>query len=142
MISLCRLALLSLVLAVPLFSAEAQPAAATEMKPPPTLKQFIYVLHLVPRLHDDAAWTPADQAAIRKHVAHLKTATDHGKLIVAGRTLEPGDKTFGLVIFHAPDEADAEAFMKSDPAVAEQIMSAELHPYHVAFQSFFQTEVS
>jgi uncharacterized protein len=101
---------------------------------PPTLKQFIYVLRLVPRLHDEKAWTGADQAAFKRHVEHLKVATDHGKLIMAGRTVEPGDKTFGLVIFHAPNEADAEAFMKSDPAVAEQIMTAELHPYQVGFR--------
>ena len=133
MISLCRLALLSLVLAAPFLSAEDKPAASTDMKPP-VLHQFIYMLRLVPRLHDDNAWTAADQAAIKGHVAHLKAATDRGKLIVAGRTLEPGEKTFGLVIFHAPDEADAQAFMNSDPAVVEKVMTAELHPYQVAFR--------
>ena len=133
MISLRRLAFFSLLFAAPLLFAAEKPAAPNEMKSPPP-KQFLYVLRLVPRLHDDKAWTEADQAAIRKHVAHLKAATDRGKLIVAGRTLEPGDKTFGLVIFYAPDDADAQAFMNSDPAVLERIMTAELHPYHVAFR--------
>jgi uncharacterized protein YciI len=100
----------------------------------PTLKQFLYVLRLTPRLHDDKAWTTADQAAIKGHIEHLRAATDHGKLILAGRTLEPGDRTFGLVVFHAPDEADARAFMNSDPAIVGKIMTAELHPYQVAFR--------
>jgi len=132
-ISICRLALLSLVLAAPLLPAEEKPAAANDMKPPP-LKQFLYVLRLTPRLHDDKAWTDADQAAIKAHVGHLKAATDRGQLLLAGRTLEPGDKTFGLVVFHAPDEANARAFMNADPAVVSKIMTAELHPYHVAFR--------
>jgi uncharacterized protein YciI len=135
MISLCRLALLSFMLLAPLLSAEEKPAASTEMKQP-SPKQFIYVLRLVPRLHDDNAWTEADQAVIKAHVAHLKTATDRGKLMLAGRTLEPGDKTFGLVVFTASDEADARAFMNADPAVTGGIMTAELHLYHVAFRGW------
>lgn len=125
---------LSLVLAAPLISAEGKPAP-TEMKPPPP-KQFLYVLRLVPRLHDDRAWTDADQAIVHRHVAHLKAATDRGQLVLAGRTQEPGDRTFGLVVFHAPDEAAARAFMESDPTVVENIMTAELHPYQIAFRGW------
>ena len=102
----------------------------------PSLKQFLYVLRLIPRLHDDKAWADPDQAVIKAHVAHLKAATDRGQLVLAGRTLEPGDKTFGLVVFHAPDETTARAFMESDPAVAGGIMTAELHPYQVAFRGW------
>jgi uncharacterized protein YciI len=100
----------------------------------PKLKQFVYVLRLVPRLHDDQAWTAADNAAVGRHFAHLQAATKEGRVILAGRTLEPGAKTFGLVIFEAADEAAARAFMNSDPSVIEKIMTAELHPYAVALQ--------
>ena len=48
--------------------------------------------------------------------------------------MEPGDKTFGLVIFEATDEPAARAFMESDPAVTGKIMTAQLHPYSVALQ--------
>lgn len=134
MISLCRLAFFSLMFVAPLLSAGENPAASNEMKPPPPPKEFLYVLRLIPRLHDDKAWTEADQAAINGHVAHLKAATDRGQLVLAGRTLEPGDRTFGLVVFLAPNEEVARAFMNADPAVAGGIMTAELHPYHVAFR--------
>jgi uncharacterized protein YciI len=122
------------LLAVMVFSALS--ASAEEKTPPAAAKpkQFVYVLRLVPRLHDDKAWTEADNAIIGRHFAHLKAATGRGQLILAGRTLEPGDKTFGLVIFEAADATAARAFMNSDPSVAENIMTAELHPYAVALR--------
>ncbi|HEV2842914.1 MAG TPA: YciI family protein [Chthoniobacterales bacterium] len=103
--------------------------------PEPTKpKQFIYVLRLVPRLHADANWTKEDEAVIGRHLASFKEAIKRGQLILAGRTLEPGDKTFGVAIFEAADEAAARKFMESDPAVAGGLMTAELHPFAVALQ--------
>ncbi|HEX5648455.1 MAG TPA: YciI family protein [Steroidobacteraceae bacterium] len=113
------------------------PAAVAEAAPGPVagkLQQFLYVLRLAPRLHDDAAWTDADNAAVSRHFEHLKQATAAGRVILAGRTVEPGDKTFGLVIFEAADEGEARRFMESDPAVVAGVMSATLHPYAVALQ--------
>jgi uncharacterized protein YciI len=55
-------------------------------------------------------------------------------LILAGRTSEPGDKTFGIAIFEANDEAAARKFMESDPAVVAGLMTAELHPFAVALE--------
>ena len=109
-------------------SAASPPFAA------PQPKQFVYVLRLVPRLHDDKAWTETDNAVIGRHVAHLKSGTERGQIILAGRTMEPGDKTFGLVIFTAENEAVARAFMQADPCVSDKIMTAELHPYAVVFR--------
>jgi uncharacterized protein YciI len=97
-------------------------------------KQFIYVLRLVPRLHADANWSKEDEAVISRHLDNFKEAIKRGQLILAGRTLEPGDKTFGVAIFEAKDEAAARTFMESDPAVAAGLMTAELHPFAVALQ--------
>lgn len=119
---------LSLFSLVPLQAADGAPAPAPK-------KQFLYVLRLVPRLHDDKAWTPADQSAVGRHFERLKAATATGQVILAGRTTESGDKTMGLVIFEAADEAAARAFMEGDPAVAENVMTATLHPYAVALRA-------
>ena len=97
-------------------------------------KQFIYVLRLVPRLHADSAWTKEDNAALERHFARFQQAAKSGQLILAGRTSEPGDKTFGIAIFEAPDEVAARKFMEEDPAVAGGLMTAELHPFAVALQ--------
>jgi uncharacterized protein YciI len=105
-------------------------AQTPETKP----KQFIYVLRLVPRLHSDTAWTKEDKMALDRHFTRFKLAIEKRELILAGRTTEPGDKTFGIAIFEAPDEAAARSFMESDPAVVAGLMTAELHPFAVALQ--------
>jgi uncharacterized protein YciI len=97
-------------------------------------KQFIYVLKLVPRLHADSAWTKEDNAALERHFVRFQQAARSGQLILAGRTSEPGDKTFGIAIFEAPDENAARKFMEEDPAIAGGLMTAELHPFAVALQ--------
>ncbi len=105
------------------FSA-AQPAEG--------LKQYIYVLHPVERLHAPGAWTEQDNAAVSAHFQRLQDATASGKVILAGKTDEPDATTFGIVIFEATNDAEAKAFMESDPAVVGGVMLAELHPYSVA----------
>jgi uncharacterized protein len=109
-------------------SLPAQPPKAE--KP----QQFIYVLRLVPRLYSDSNWTKEDKTVLERHLARFQEATKSGQLILAGRTKEPGDKTFGIAIFEAPDEAAARAFMQADPAVAGGLMTAELHPFAVALE--------
>ena len=97
-------------------------------------KQFIYVLRLVPRLYADSAWTKEDSAVLGRHFARFQDAAKSGQLILAGRTSEPGDKTFGIAIFEATDEDAARKFMQEDPAVVGGLMTAELHPFAVALQ--------
>jgi uncharacterized protein YciI len=97
-------------------------------------KQFIYVLRLVPRLHADSAWTKEDNTVLARHFTRFQEATKSGQLILAGRTSEPGDKTFGIAIFEAADEDAARKFMQEDPAVAGGLMTAELHPFAVALE--------
>jgi uncharacterized protein YciI len=97
-------------------------------------KQFIYVLRLVPRLYDDKNWTKEDNAVLERHFVRFQEASKSGQLILAGRTSEPGDKTFGIAIFRASDEAAARAFMEADPAVSAGLMTAELHPFAVALE--------
>ena len=134
--SLSLFLLAALLLApLALIAADQKTATAATAPAVPKPKQFIYVLKLVPRLHDDKAWTDADKAVIGKHVANFQAATKSGQLLLAGRTLEAGDKTFALAIFTAATEAEAEAFMKADPCVAGGLMTATLHPFHAAFGS-------
>ena len=110
-----------------------QPLPAQESKSEKP-KQFIYVLHLVPRLHADANWMPQDENVLQRHFVRFQEAIKSGQLILAGRTSEPGDKTFGIAIFQAKDEAAARKFMEEDPAVAGGVMTAELHPFTVALE--------
>jgi uncharacterized protein YciI len=52
--------------------------------------------------------------------------------VLAGRTEEALDRTFGLVVFEAESEDAARKFMVGDPAVVAGVMVATLHPYSIA----------
>lgn len=129
-----RLALATALLTTFAFAADPAPApaAVTAPAPAPKLKHFLIVLRPVPRLFDEKAWTKEDNAAVGAHFNRLKAAVAEGKVILAGRTTEPLDRTMGLVIFAAPDEAAAREFMNADPCVAQGVMTATLHPYGLA----------
>ena len=62
-------------------------------------------------------------------------AIKSGQLILAGRTQEPGDKTLGIAIFRASDEAAARAFVKADPLISAGLMTADLHPFALALEN-------
>jgi uncharacterized protein YciI len=110
------------------------PGAAAETATAGTPQQFLYMLRVAPHLHDQAKWSDRDKAATARHFERLKKATADGSVILAGRTTEALDKTFGLVVFEAQDEKAAKAFMEADPAVVAGVMTATLHPYSVALQ--------
>ena len=111
--------------------AFASTAIATE---PATAapKQFLGILRLTERLYVDTAWTKEDSDAVGQHFLRLKEEAKKRKVIFAGRTLEPGDKTMGLVVFEAVNLREAEEFMSADPAVIAGVMKAEVHPYQIA----------
>ena len=51
---------------------------------------------------------------------------------LAGRTLETGAQTFGLVVFTAASEAKAQKLVDDDPGVREGVMTVELFPFRIA----------
>ncbi|MGB7903286.1 MAG: YciI family protein [Steroidobacteraceae bacterium] len=106
----------------------------TQAQEAPKVQQYVYVLRVAPALHDQAKWTQADNDAVSQHFARLAAAAKAGQVIFAGRTTEPLDTTFGLVVFEAEGEAAARQFMESDPAVVAGVMTATLHPYALALQ--------
>jgi uncharacterized protein YciI len=110
-------------------AATAQPAAEAT-KP----QQFVAVLRLVPRLHVQSAWTPADEQAVGRHFRRLQEGAAAGNVILAGRTQEPLEETFGLIVFEAADPAAARTWAEADPAVAAGVMTVEVHPYQVAIE--------
>jgi uncharacterized protein len=124
-----RLFLASLLLASAAWAADPAPPSA------PKLQHFLIILRPVPRLFDEKAWTKEDNAAVGAHFNRLKAAVAEGKVLLAGRTTEPLDRTMGLVIFSAPDEAAAREFMNADPCVVAGVMTATLHPYGLALMA-------
>jgi uncharacterized protein len=99
---------------------------------PAKLSQFICVLRVAPNRYDPNGWTKEENAAVENHFNRLKDAVDRGLVILAGRTAEPLDKTFGIVVFEAKDQETVAEFMNQDPAVAAGLFNFELHPFSVA----------
>ena len=120
------LAALLAIAILPAGQSFAQEARARE--------QYVYVLQVAPEYQQEASWTDTENAVVAQHFERLATAVKSGQVIMAGRTTEPLDKTFGLVIFEADSEAAAREFMHADPAVMTGLMTATLHPYAVALQ--------
>lgn len=77
--------------------------------------------------------TLEEDEIIDQHVAYLQDLTQKGVLILAGRTLNTDESSFGVTIFEAEDETAAREIMENDPAVKNGIMAASLFPYRVAF---------
>lgn len=123
-------ALLLLALAL----ASAPLLRADEAAPAVKRQTYVYVLKLVPRLHDEQAWTETDKGTVGRHFQRLKDATAAGQVVFAGRTMESGDKTFGLVVFEADNEAAAKKFADEDPAVAGGAMTVTVHPFALVLQ--------
>ena len=123
-----------MLLAVSMLTPALAPAQAVEAvaaKP----QQFIYVLRVAPKYHDEKSWQEADNAAVSSHFKRLQEAVARGQVILAGRTTEALDQTFGIVIFEAVSEQAARRFMETDPAVEAGVMTATLHPYAVALRA-------
>jgi uncharacterized protein YciI len=112
-----------LLLAAPLAFAE-----------PPKPQQFVYLLKVAPSMQDPQKWGDKEKAAAGAHFQRLQKATAEGMVVHAGRSTESLDKTFGIVVFEAADEAAAKKFAQEDPAVQAGLMTATVHPYTVVLQ--------
>jgi uncharacterized protein YciI len=98
--------------------------------------QYIYTITLIDRLHDRKKWTAEDQEAVNKHFEYLKIQMHLGKMILAGRTQNDLKDTFGIVIFNAQDDEDAQNFMENDPSIMAGVMIGNLYPYAIALSKF------
>ena len=92
------------------------------------LSTFIYVLRLV-RPEPVGSLSSQEEAVVSEHFEYLRNALLEGKLILAGRCV---DAEFGIVIFRARAEKQADEFMRNDPAIKKGVMTAEMHPFRIA----------
>jgi uncharacterized protein YciI len=79
---------------------------------------------------DPSAWTEADNAVGGAHFERLRAGALEGRVILAGLPLDPEGPA--VVIFEADSEADARAFMETDPFVSEGLFTATLYPFVAA----------
>ena len=95
---------------------------------------FIYQLRLVPHYRDESNWTDGTRRIVSDHFNHLKHNCDKGKVLIAGRSdLSISDTdNFGICIFEAATQEEAQRFMDSDPSVIHGVMTGRLFPFSLA----------
>jgi uncharacterized protein YciI len=95
-------------------------------------EQYIYTI--VPARSEMLTDGPSDAEAVslQGHVSYLQELTEKNIVLLAGRTQTTDETTFGLVIFLADSDEEANNIMHADPAVRDKVMNATLFPYRIA----------
>lgn len=94
-------------------------------------KRYLYVLRLVDRYQKEDNWNDETNQIVSSHFDYLKRLTEARQVILAGRTdtsVENPDG-FGIAVFEATDDEEAERIMQNDPAVKQGVMKAILYPF-------------
>jgi uncharacterized protein YciI len=99
------------------------------------MQQFIYRIRPSRTAMLTSGPTPAESAAIGEHFSYLETLTASGVVLLAGRTLNSDESTFGIVVFATDSESEAAQIMAKDPAVEKGVMKAELYPFKASLLS-------
>jgi len=76
--------------------------------------------------------TPDEERIVGQHFEYLKVLHSENVVVLAGRTQNEDESTFGIIIFKAQNDAAANEIMQSDPAVRNNVLHAELFPYRIA----------
>jgi uncharacterized protein YciI len=79
--------------------------------------------------------TEEEAEIIASHFEYLSDLREQDILILAGRTLNTDESSFGIVIFNAESEERAREIMHGDPAVHLGVMGAALYPFRVALMA-------
>jgi uncharacterized protein YciI len=95
-------------------------------------KQFLIKLQPIRVDMLQGGLTKEESAFIDEHYYRLKELTKKGVVILAGRTLNTDQSSFGIVIFRADSEEAAREIMNGDPAVKNGVMKATLFSFQVA----------
>ena len=96
-------------------------------------QQFLYQFLPGDRLElatNPDAWTEEDESVAIAHFERLKAATEEGKVILAGRSVDGVGPA--VVIFEAESEEEARRFMNDDPFVAAGLFRASMHPFRAS----------
>jgi uncharacterized protein YciI len=91
-------------------------------------KQFVYIVKPVKENFEKTA-TEKDNKIVGEHFLYLKNLLEEKKLILAGPQV---NAKFGIVVFEADSEKEAEHILQNDPAVTKGVFTAELFPFRVS----------
>ncbi len=99
--------------------------------------QFIYVLKLTERYTRPENWTAETNQIVGAHFNYLKGLFESGIVKFVGKTeygIEHPDN-WGISIFEAANEDEAQKIMQQDPCIINGVMTASLHPFRTVFNA-------
>ena len=101
----------------------------------PASRQFLYTIQPTrPEMLLEGT-TPEESEIVSRHFKYLQKLMEEQVVILAGRTQNTDQSSFGIVIFRAANEETAKQIMENDPAVKLGMMKAKLYPYHIALMA-------
>jgi uncharacterized protein YciI len=86
--------------------------------------------------------TPAEAHIIDQHFNFLKSLTEQGIVLMAGRTLNTDPGTFGITILRAESFEHAHEIIERDPGLQSGTWRAELYPFRIALLGELEQEKS
>src|SRR5260221_5970763 len=75
--------------------------------------------------------TPEQTQVMQEHLDHLKSLEAKRVIVVAGRTLNSDETTFGIVMFRADTAAAARDILNSDPGIQNGLFKRTLFPFQI-----------
>ena len=66
------------------------------------------------------------------HFTYLQDLMGKGIVIIAGRTQNKDQSSFGIVIMNADSVEEAGRIVQNDPSVKRHVVRAELYPYRIS----------
>ena len=101
----------------------------------PDSRQYLYLIQPTRVEMLTGGPTPQEDEIIARHFDYLQALTERGVVILAGRTLNTDESSFGIIIFKAESEEAARAIVNNDPAVQGGVMRVRLFPYRIALMA-------
>jgi uncharacterized protein YciI len=79
--------------------------------------------------------TAEEAKTLSNHFGYLEELAVDGVVLLAGRTQQDDESTFGNVLLQAGTQDAARAIMDNDPAVAGGVMHARLHAFAISIRA-------
>lgn len=95
-------------------------------------RQFLYKLQATRLEMLRSGPTKEEEQIIEDHFNYLKELASRRVVILAGRTLNNDETSFGIVVLRVESEHAALAIMNDDPCVRKGVLRATLFPFRVA----------
>jgi len=97
------------------------------------LQEYLYKIQPIRDGMLKTGATEEEKRIVGEHFSYLQELIGKGGvLVVAGRTLNTDNSSFGIDAFRASSDDEARGIMLEDPAVKNMVFRAELYPYRIS----------